>query len=602
MKFLNVLKWAGCIAILTLQFSFASFAQAPGQAAKKSKQPETPTPRFDTVQILDRARRLSDDAGSLQPADEISLQARLADVVWDSDQSLAERLLSRSFELTIALLKDSASDSADPQLLFVQVSSIAAKHDQKLEKKLLERWQEAVAAVAEKGNESKSDPSQIAYLLLRQATNYLKSDEAKARQLYRQSVALRVLQDHCWFLVEQRQHAPLIVDALFGDTLDALAQRPLADANELLILSTYLFSPNANINYVMIGGYNTANATANMSTAPKNAALARRYLALLLAKVNANELIPAAVAHFTLKNLLPQYQSLAPELLDDVYAKMATLLPSVSKDDAAIFEASHKESQASESETVANWDKSIEKADKLEKDDWRDFAYYNLLFGYLLPNNDFTRALIMVGKISSQDLREKCGDVVNVAALQAKLEKPETAASVSESDLNKIKNPLARVAGLSVLGQARLKQKATGDALRLLGEAAAEANHVKDDQDRLQARLMLVQLFVEADSATAFAEAAEAFKEINQFPDFKPGQSALSLRANVYRFNQELTLVSPARSSLWLTVEKMCRANCEETFQTTGQLEKKELRLWANFVAVQTALRETSKPSNASLR
>jgi len=606
MNFLKVLKWAGCMAILTMQFSFASFAQAPGQA-KKSKQSEFPTPRLDTVQILDRARRLSDDARSLQPSEEIWLQSRLADTVWDSDQSLGERLLSRSFELTIALLKDSprvdaSSNSADSQLLFAQISSVAAKHDQKFEKKLREKWQEAIGSVAEKANQSKSDPAQMAYLLLHQATNYLKSDEPKARQLYRQSVALRVLQDHCWFLVEQRQHAPVITDILFSDTLDALAQRPLADANELLMLSSYLFAPDGSISYLLISGYNTANVTANLSVVPKNQALARRYLGLLLAKVNTNELIPAAVAHFTLKNLLPQYQGLAPELLNDVYAKMATLLPSVSREDSALFEHSHKDAYASESEAMADWEKRIEKADKLEKDDWRDFEYYNLLFGYLLPKNDFTRALIMVGKISSQDLREKCSDVVNVAALQAKLEKPETASSVSESDLNKIKNPLARVAGLSALGQARLKQKATGDALRLFGEAAGEANHVKDDQDRLQAKLMLVQLFADADSATAFETATEAFKEINQFSDFKPNQAALSLRATVYRFDQELTLTAPASTSLWSTVEKMCRANCEEAFQTSGMLEKKEMRLWATFVAVQTGLRENSKQSNVGLR
>jgi len=46
----------------------------------------------------------------------------------------------------------------------------------------------------------------------------------------------------------------------------------------------------------------------------------------------------------------------------------------------------------------------------------------------------------------------------------------------------------------------------------------------------------------------------------------------------------------------------MCRANCEETFQTTGRLEKKELKLWATFMAVQTALRENAKQSNGGLR
>jgi len=583
-----------------MQCSFASFGQEQRPPSNKTKQPdEIPTLRFDTVQVLDRARRLSDDARSLKPSDEIPLQARLADTVWDYDQSLAKRLLSRSFELTITLLKDSprvdpASDSADAPMLFAHISAVAAKHEANLEKKLKERWQEAVASGAEKGNELKSDPAQMAYLLLRQSANYLKSDKQKTRQLFRQSISFRVTQDQCFFLLDQRQHAPDITDTLFSDTLDVLAQRPLSDANELLMLSSYLFSSNGSITYVGVSGYNTANVTANMSAVPKNPGLAKRYLGLLLAKVNGNELMPAAVAHFALKNLVPQYQLLAPELLNDVYAKMATLLSSVSQEDSSTFDAAHKDSNASESEKVADLEERLEKADKLEKEDWRDFEYFNLLFGYLLPNEDFTRALLIVSKIGNQELKEKFGDLVNLAALQAKLRKPDTS-SVSESDVNKLKTPLVRVVGLSSLGQARLKQNATGDALRLFEQAAGEANQIKEDQERLQAKLMLVQLFLDADSTAGFDRAAEVFKEVNKFSDFNLNRSYLSLKVTTYGFKNELPITAPSPSSLFSTIAKMCRTNCEETFHTSGLLEKKEARLWATFVAVQTGLRENLK-------
>jgi hypothetical protein len=45
----------------------------------------------------------------------------------------------------------------------------------------------------------------------------------------------------------------------------------------------------------------------------------------------------------------------------------------------------------------------------------------------------------------------------------------------------------------------------------------------------------------------------------------------------------------------------MCRANCEETFQLSGLLGKKEFRLWTTFVAIRTGLRETSKDSSGGL-
>src|SRR5215207_9369689 len=94
--------------ILMMNFPFASFSQEESSTPQKSRHEQITTPRLDTVQLLDHARRLSDDARGLKPNDEIRLQARLADTVWPLDQSLAERLLSRSFELTVALLKEPA--------------------------------------------------------------------------------------------------------------------------------------------------------------------------------------------------------------------------------------------------------------------------------------------------------------------------------------------------------------------------------------------------------------------------------------------------------------------------------------------------------------
>lgn len=606
---MNFVRSGRCLAlILMMQFPFALFRQEQSTPPKKPEQDQIVTSRIDAVQLLEHARRLSNDARGLNPIDEIPLQARLADTVWPFDKSSAERMLLRSFELTIALLKEPVStDSAsfpvtDPQSLFAHISSIASRHDAKLEKKLKDQWQQATASVGEKeNNKAQTDPTQLAHLLLTQSGNYLRTDEQKARQLFRQSVALRVTQDHYFFLLNQHNRAPEMADTLFGDTLEVLAERPLSDANEILMLSSYLFSPDGGVAYVAISGYNTANVAANMSAIPKNPALAKRYLVLLLAKVNANELLPQAVAYFTLKNLLPQYQVLAPELLNDVYAKTATLRSSVSNDDSSTFDDAHKSFNASESEKIADWEKRLDKADEIDREDWRDFEYFTIIFSYLLPKKDFTRAALVVSRITNQELKEKFGDLVNLAALQDKLEKAETASSVFENDCNKIKTPLVRVVALSKLGKARLKQK-SGDALRLFEQAINEANQIKVDQDRIQAKLMLVQLSLDLDSSVAFGWAAGAFKEINKVSDFNMNRSDFSLSAPVYGLKNELPIESPAPSSLFSAVAKMCRINCEETFQTSRLLEKKETRLWATFMAVRTGLGESSKKSSGTSR
>src|SRR5919205_775227 len=190
MIFLNLRQYI--LLILMLQFPLAAFGQERSNTQTKTEQQQIAKSRLDVVQLLDHARRLSDDARELKPLDEIPLQARLADTVWPLDQSLAERLLARSFELTVGLLKEpsdpaSASTTADLQTTFALITVIAAKHDAKLEKKLKDRWQEATASLAEKAdNKINPDPTQQSYMLLTQSANYLKSDEQKARQLFRQ--------------------------------------------------------------------------------------------------------------------------------------------------------------------------------------------------------------------------------------------------------------------------------------------------------------------------------------------------------------------------------------------------------------------------------
>lgn len=148
----------------------------------------------------------------------------------------------------------------------------------------------------------------------------------------------------------------------------------------------------------------------------------------------------------------------------------------------------------------------------------------------------------------------------------------------------------------------RKAERAYPDSHLTLGVLYAEANRIKEYQDRLQAKLMLVQLSLDADSTAGFERAAETFKEVNQFPDFNLSRSALSLKVTTYGYKNEVPIISPAPSSFWSTVEKMCRANCEETFRVSGMLEKKETRLWATFVAVQIGLRESSKELKIGLR
>lgn len=582
-----------------------------GQGLTKTPQPRetqlpSTTPRIDVYQILDHVRRLSQEARGLEPReDEIRLQAGLADSVWTIDQTLGKQLLLRSFDLTVTSVGEQSSptkarpSTIDPNLLFRQISSIAARHDPKLETQLRESWQNAIDAILSKEEKSKSDPAQVSSLLLSQSSRFLKDHVQKSRQLFRESVALRVLSDHCYFLMNQRTQNVAIADELFSDALAVLAQRPIAEANELLVLSSYLFSPDNSIAYIAISGYNTANAAGNVSAAPKNTALAKQYLVLLLAKLDPSDSIPSNVAYFGLKNLTAQYAAIAPEHLQALYAKLGTLGTSVSSGNTNAYESAHDDFTASDTDTIASWEKRLRVAEKIEDAGRRDLEYFTIIVGHLLPKRNFAHAARLSSRIYNDELRQKLEDLVSLRTIQSGLKQSEVGSPPSDDHWNKIyasiQDPLLKVVALSSVAQAQIEKKSTGDAIRLLDQASGETMRISSDQDRLQVQLMLTQLYLSADSVRGFGTAVLVFKAVNKFPDFNFRRSSVVVRATVYGFTNQLPIELPTSSSLTSTVVKMCRVNCMEAFESCRVLDRKNVRLWAMFEAVRTAVLESEK-------
>lgn len=595
------------LAILA-QYPFVIFGQ---EQTKKSHEREPQLAgtslRMNVHQILNHARRLSEEARGLEPKeDEIRMQAGLADAVWTLDPSLGKRLLLQSFDLTVASLGEQSSVTSprqttiDPTLLFLQISSIAARHDSSLQKQLRERWQSNIASTASKQGQSKTDPAQLSSLLLSESSRLLTDDEQKARQLFRESVSLRVLPDHCFFLMNQRTHNAGITDKLFADALDILAQRPITEANELLVLSSYLFSPDNSIAYVAISGYNTANAAGNISAGPQNTGLAKQYLGLLLAKLNPSESLPSDVVYFALKNLVPQYTALAPDHLHDLYAKLGTLGTNVSSSNTKASESANNDFAASEADTIAAWEERVQMGDTIEGAGRRDLEYFTIILSYLLPKNDFARAGRLAARIYSDELRQTLTDLVSLRLIQSGLKGSEIVLSASDGHWTKIcatiKDPLLKVIALSSIAQAQLNEQSIGDVIALLDQASKEARRISNDQDRLQIQLMLTQLYLNADRVRGFGTAATTFKGINQLPDFNFRRSHVVVNATVHGMRNQLPIELPTSASLTSTVVKMCRVNCAEAFETCRVLERKNVRLWAMFEAVRTAILGGEKP------
>jgi hypothetical protein len=591
-----------CVSLVMLLLLSPTFSQTK-TGSQPDFEPLNEAPRISIYQVLDQSRQLAEEARGLQPSEEEAIYiVRMSDRLWQWDQVFARRLLMRAFDLTVESLRDHRGanpslSNADPRLQFRQIAAIAGRHDAKLEKQLTESWHLSLASEGDEVASSQTDPAQLSYLLLGESAGFLGKDDQKVRVLFRQSVYNRVLPAHCFWLMSQRRRSSDLTDSLFSDALDVLVQRPLHEANELLLLSSYLFSPNHSIGYDIIGGYNAANISGNVSAPPPNSILAKKYLEVVLMQLNPGDAVPSDVVYFELKNLLPQYQLLAPELLNDVYARMGSLAPSVSGNDTTAYARASNARTASESDSNANWEERLRKADKLDNAGRRDLEYFTIIEGYLLPKKDFARALTVAEHLNDDTLREKLRDFINLTSLQAN--RKSLAGVEAESDCNKIKDPLLRVIAFGTLAQSLIKQKMTAEGIAVLNKAVVEAKAIAIDQDRLQARLMLTQLYLSADAAAGFEAAQATFREINKDTDFNMGRSALALKLTVYGLANELPLLA-SPSSLISTVQRMARLNCVETFGTCRLLENKKTRLWATLEAVQVGLEEATKTTSKS--
>jgi hypothetical protein len=595
-------KWTRLL-LLSLAISQLPLSSS-GQEKIKTANTTRETQRVLSAEEQDalmRARQLASYALSLESREErVKFLVRLSDIVWEWDDALARRLILQSFDSIIDDSKVSHSkpvqeSSANPDLLLRQIISLVARHDPQMARQLAEKQKSALAIAAEDAPLRNTSPEQTANFMLAEAARFIGKDKARVEALFGQSVTTRVLPAHCYFLLNLRKRDAELADRLFAVALDALASRRWAEANEVLVLSSYLFSPDDSIGYDLVGGYNAANVSSNVNAAPKNPALARQYLALVSSRLNADETTPAAVVYFALKNLLPQFKAVAPKLVNDVYGKVSGLESSISQKDRNSYDSSFSDRTASSTDTANTWEERLRKADKIDNENLRDLEYFTIVNSYLVPKKDIPRALNVADRINNSVLKDRLGDYLYLLQVQDNTRRPEATSFGYESTYEKIKDPMVEVLALCEMARANLQRKDLAGVNRFLGRATTASNHISDDQQRLQAQLLIAQFYLTADPPQGFAAAARAFQEINKSGSFDMWRSDFTLTMSVYGLTNQIPLSTPFLASIISTVERMCLNDCAEAFITSGVLEDKSRRLWATLRAVDLSLAQGKK-------
>lgn len=549
------------------------------------------------------ATQLAADASSVKPEGERALLTiKLSAVIWNQDELLARNLLLRSFDLITALYEEqektarTGSPTFDTNLLFQEVISVAGEHDRSLASNF-ERRRDASVKASQPSDFKGNDPVQLSDLLLKEAARVLKTDELRAHALVRQSAFNYVTQSHLYFLRELRKQSPELADRLFADVLRALSQRPLHEANEVLILASYLFSASGTVNYSLVGNYNAANVSGNLSGVPKNAALAQEYLSFVLRSLNISETIPATVVYAALNNMLPQFMTLAPELMNSAYARIGTARTQISDRD---FEATETDRRADARRESFSWRERLERAEQTQNSDLRDLEYFTIIDGYLLPARDFSNAYKVLDRIDNNELREKLRDYTDLMFIEDTQNRAVRSRVDDEVTYNRISDPLIKALAICETANFLHQQNRNNEAVSLLEQALKQSERIAVGQDSLQVKAEVVNLYLDIDVPRALEIARDTFKGVGKVDDFNIEKSGFTFPVSVYGMRNQLAFGTSVGSSLVSSVKTMCQFDCVEALNVCDKIPQKSQRLWAKLVAINSFFSDRKHTAQAT--
>lgn len=585
---------------LLIAFSFlVSPHQGFGQEPKREKEDKEKAEQYarevEFQSALSLAQQVADDARAVEPMDErVRLLASVGDILWQADETRARRSFSQAFNLIVDLSRpdkpgDAATVGINVDALLRFVINLAVRRDKALVQQFEDKFKAAQESVAET---TQRQPLELSLMFLTAARSLIESDEAGAAGLFRRSVSYRLTREHISFLAQLGEKSPSLADRLFSDAINILSQRPLSEANEAMLLASYLFSKNKVVAYSLIGNYNAANASGGLFDHPGNEQLARSYLNFVLRKLNVSETIPPAVVYFSLKSLMPQFQSLVPDLVSEAHQKMSSMLsdiPAGYMETQARFFNDGRESALDEE---ISWEERIRRAEKMVNANVRDLEYFTVITGHYLSKEDFDNAIRMAGRIDNTGLKEKVLDYISFLAAEKIISK-ETSSDIHEI-VKKLKNPMLKTILLCDSARSLKEKKNSTLVAELLEWARVECERIEELQDKIQAKLLIAQLFLDVDGLRAMEIVRDAVKGMNHVDVFNIRRSSFEFVIPVHVLTNRL-LVSSGAFSFFQLLDKLSRIDYIWTQDLCKSIDNKANRLWAMLAITRRPLNEAEK-------
>ncbi len=587
-------RFASALCLSGLLLSCA-VAQTANTKPKKTG-PAKDTPARGAVDPLVAERRAQATALLTTLADEARgfhdetlrarVQAQVADALWDSDKERALALFRRAWDAAEAAdqenlrlrEKERGAQANGPRLATSlnrpnvrgEVLRLAAKRDRALGEELLAKLEgakkqedsqltSAAAAATTATPEAKSQPQQPArrgggdpYATppelarrLELAMQFLNDGDTERALQFADVALVRPYQLAIEFLVVLREKSPQAADERYVALLARTVNDPEADANAVLLLSSYVLTPHLYMVVEPGGGTSVSQRRRDIVPPTDMPAPVRQAFSRAAAQILLRPLPPPdqdrssagrAGAYFVTARLLPYIEQNAPEIAANLRARLAALTPDVpgperAEMDRDLTRGLHEEQQGDPVQ------EALDHASNAQTPAQRDQAYMHAAMAATFKSDG--RARDFADKIENTDLRQQVRAFVDFASVNQAIQKKDGAEVLRLAQTGELTH-VQRTWGLTEASRLLLKDDRPR-AIEALEAAATEARKIDgDDPDRARSLVAVATQFLKVDSNRTWELMAETIKAANAAPEFTGADAGLAAR--VQTPNQRSTI------------------------------------------------------------
>ena len=498
--------------------------------------------------LADEARTFKDQTRRAR------VQAKAADVLWDSDPDRARELFRRAWDAAVTADEETAKARAELRKantdraiefrggpdLRSEVLRLAAKRDKKIGEEFLKMFDEATAKERE---ETAADTRRRgagdalgASRRLQLARRLIQDGEVERAMEFAAPALNQVNIDSIFFLSALREKNAQVADTAFSNLLTFVSRDPSADANTVSGLSSYLLTPFLYVTFNADGGANQSRSR-GPTPPPDDIAPALRSNFLRVAAQILMQPSPAPEQDQTtagrlgkylmIKRLLPVYEQYEAELAAGLRTQMTAL---------ASYVPNEFQQGPNRSVTVGIQPDSVEgdpfarmqeRLDHAGRADIRDAIYAD--YAVALIDKGDPRARDLIDKIENAELRKNVKAYTDFELAQSAVQKKdatEAARLARTGDLTSIQ----KVWALTSAARLVVKEERSR-ASDLLEEALAESRRISGSSpDRARALTAVATGLAEIDPVRGWETLSEVVKSANSSEGFTGEDSSIVAR------------------------------------------------------------------------